>query len=148
MKLDELLRKTAGVDPGCSFDFESRKVHDQVEEVAKKLAAKYGIAKNCGRNRVTFEGKHVVIKLPRNDKGLDDNMIEANRYSRSEEKDKLARARLLDIGGVPVIVMIKVNTMNTLDAVGQKPKWADFFDCGQVGLTKQCKWRAYDYGAL
>lgn len=147
MKLTELLRKSEGVDPGCSFDFPSKKVHDQVEAVAKKLAAKYGVAKNCGRNRVAFEGKKVVIKLPRNMAGILDNEREARRYQKAPEKDKLARARLAVVSDIPLIVMIKLDTLRSLEKAATLPKWADFFDCGQVGLDPKGCYRAYDYGS-
>lgn len=149
MKLTEvvgLIRKTQGVEPGCDFDFASAKLHKKVEQIAVKLAAKYGPAKLCGRNRVTYESKHVVIKLPKNEYGIADNQHEASHYQKSPEKERLARARLLEIDGIPVIVMIKVDTLRSLEGAKQKPDWAGFFDCGQVGLTAACKWRAYDYG--
>jgi len=148
MKLNEIIRRSLGVDPGCSFDFRSKKVHDQVQAVAQKLEAKYGTAELCGRNRVVFMGKNVVIKLPRNDTGIDDNISEARHYKLSPEKDRLARSRLLDVDGIPVIIMIKVDIMKTLADQDKKPDWATFFDCAQVGLTKNCKWRAYDYGGF
>lgn len=54
----------------------------------------------------------------------------------------MAKCKLIYIGGIPVIIMEKID-----DNEDHKlPKWAWKYDGGQVGLDKKGNFKAYDYG--
>lgn len=102
----------------------------------------------CGRLRAVFllPGGRNVLKIPLNESGISANYSEAYRYKYRSKNGlrwneintfKLARCRLL--GCLLVMEYVKPGPID------ERPKWADFVDCQQVGLNRQNEWVAYDY---
>lgn len=98
---------------------------------------------DSGAYRHTYQRGKVVIKIPRNYGGIDDNAIEARawRYYRSNPTErgiKLAPCRLLSNG---CLMMVAVNTNVSNNDL---PVWSDYLDGSQVGYHHK-EVVAYDY---
>ncbi len=99
-----------------------------------------------GRNRVAYDNGDDVLKVPLNVQGCYDNESEYKQYTSGDSH--LAKCTIEKIyvsnskWKVPVLHMEKVDTNLTL---AEKPDWADFIDCYQVGRTKDGHIVAYDY---
>lgn len=121
--------------------------HDSYDALMNALREKYGEPIGEGRHRITFESKHVVIKMPKNMGGVFAGPTEYHRYKRKDpsERDRLARCRMVTMFDVPVIIMEKLRT--DID-YRTKPPWAFEYDCGQIGLDKHGHYKAYDYTTI
>ncbi len=98
-----------------------------------------------GRNRAVYDRGRYVLKVPRNEDGESDNYWEADMsrsFGRRPDINGIcyARCRLLKNGW---LVMEKVQP---LPSGVQAPKWADYVDCQQVGLARDGRIVAFDYG--
>ena len=94
-----------------------------------------------GRNRAVYAHGRFVVKVPLNDHGYGDNDLEAHysrRYGRRPDPDGIVYARC------GWLVMERVNTRWVPRE--ERPDWADWIDCGQVGRTKDGRFVAYDFG--
>lgn len=98
-----------------------------------------------GRNRAVYDRGRYVLKVPRNEEGEVDNSWEAD-YSRSFKNRPdingihYARCRLLANGW---LLMEKVGP---LPKGSKAPQWADYVDCQQVGVARDGRIVAFDYG--
>lgn len=101
---------------------------------------------NWGRHRNTYDDGKFVVKVPRNESGRHDNYREADLFKFYREQghpdgQRLARCRVLKNG---YLVMEKLETRIGCDW-DKLPKWANYIDCGQVGLDRKGVYKAYDY---
>jgi hypothetical protein len=104
-----------------------------------------GTLLGSGYSRACYADGRWVIKVPLNDYGLADNSREARlsrRWGRGPDQNGVlyARCRLLKNGW---LVMERVDTSVPDEA---QPRWADYVDCQQVGLTRAGRIVAYDFG--
>lgn len=104
-----------------------------------------------GRNRRVFRHGNYVIKLPLNNKGVDDNYHEASvwrKYGHSRGYINYARCRLL--GGILVMQYVgylgKLSDKDGYIHLHNIPEWAYAVDCWQVGYNRFGNIVAYDYG--
>lgn len=141
MKLFEIMQSPSGYGSNHFKNLEFEKLAILVKE---KLTKKYGRANATGRNRLVFYSKNFVIKVPKNEDGLNDNTTEARSYqlSKKYKNPELAPARLIHLYDLPVIVMSKLNTDVPIKDL---PDWASFYDTFQVGLDRKGRFKAYDY---
>lgn len=100
-----------------------------------------------GRHRDVYllpSGRN-VIKIPSNTDGVGSNYREAQiRYNFDPwtgTERSYARCRL--IPGTNYLVMELIDTDYDPDCL---PDWASCIDCGQVGLDRKGRFKAYDYG--
>lgn len=111
--------------------------------VHQMLQQKYGEPVGEGRNRLVFRSKTAVIKAPKNDEGLNDNISEFHQFSKyGKENPELARVRLIHINNIPLLFMELVDTSIP---PRELPSWAGFYDTFQVGKSRKGQWKAYDY---
>lgn len=116
---------------------------DQYDQLKEFLQAKYGEPIGSGRHRLTFASKRVVIKMPWNTEAIAANNSEYRIYKIDLScRERLARCRKIELFGVPVIVMEKLNI--NIDW-REKPSWSMNYDCGQVGKDRKGNLKAYDY---
>lgn len=99
-----------------------------------------------GRNREAFltkRGKY-IIKVPLNEAGWSDNLIEVTDYERNRflGREYMARCRMVVLSGVPCLIMERVDPVTSLKGL---PEWTDFVDCRQVGYNRKGKLVAYDW---
>lgn len=121
--------------------------HDSYDVLMTRLREKYGEPIGEGRHRITFESERVVIKMPKNIGACWASQTEYNRYKRKDpsESSYLAHCRLLWMYGVPVIIMVKLDTK--LD-YRTKPQWSWEYDAGQIGRDRKGNLKAYDYTTI
>lgn len=124
-------------------DFATQEIGLLVMAAHDRLAAKFGPARLAGRNRLVFESKYAVFKLPRNDMGMADNAIEASRYRRGAFPYPMAACRLLQMDGGIVLMMQKVDTLAVRNSAA--PTWVSYVDCAQAGTDRRGQFLAYDY---
>lgn len=120
-----------------------------VPAIYKKLKTKYGNPIGAGRNRVTFKRGNIVIKVPKNELGIHDNMSEARTYKKwkgHEKEDFYARSKIIRISDIPILLMIHVDISTKGLSKEERPWFADFVDSMQIGTTRKGEWKAYDYG--
>lgn len=108
-----------------------------------------------GRNRITFVMGKYVVKLPWSIGGFGDNDWEGSvdtdpAYYNDPWTIQYARTRLTYTNGVPIVFMEYVPHLS-YTAVremhnGKEPDWVASVDCGQVGLNRNGRLVAYDYG--
>ena len=101
-------------------------------------------AAHSGSFRRVYERKNVVIKVPRNQDGVEDNMSEALGWHKYRSNPTqygiyLAPCRLLPN---KCLMMVKVDIYMRGD---DKPDWSKDIDSGQVGLYRG-RVVAYDFG--
>jgi hypothetical protein len=94
-----------------------------------------------GSFREVYRRKNVVVKIPHNDSGFDDNIVEAFAYLRYRKGADsnlfvFAPCRLLPNG---CLLMVYVEPL----FYPNKPLWANYIDGGQVG-TYNGRIVAYD----
>lgn len=107
-----------------------------------------------GRNRIAFMFNTYVVKLPWSDDGFGDNDWEGSVSNDPTSPDnewniQYARTRLHYEGEIPVLFMERVQPLTTkgiVDRFGAEPEWVMSVDCGQVGINRQGRLVAYDYG--
>jgi hypothetical protein len=150
------------------FDFKNRpKGYHELEvanEIIESLKSTGFVEVGRGRHRCALKSPTGlnVIKIPLSDAGLLDNEREARYWKEkirplhkkdqvrlsarlgktvdknAENEIQLARCRMMGV----FLVMEFVNN----DMPGVKvPDWADYIDCGQVGMNRKKKIVAYDY---
>jgi len=95
-----------------------------------------------GRRRRVYlsPSGRTVVKVPKCGFGVSDNLIERDRYRHNPE-GRYAPCRFWP--GTNMLVMEYVEPIQRLC---DKPEWADYIDCGQVGTSRSGKVLAYDYG--
>lgn len=125
------------------FDADSYAVAKQVVEKLRDAGYKHV---GEGRNRSAFlspSGKNVV-KVPLSTEGFEDNEREARYWKKQDaqfettDKIELARCRLFGV----FLVMEFVDDNVTID---EKPGWANYIDCEQIGKNRKGRIVAYDY---
>ena len=120
----------------------SKETWKTVYNLYKILKQKYGEPVACGGTRLVFSSGRFVFKLPINDFGFSANNWEATRYKERHNHFPLAKCRIIVVKNIPIIVMEFVKPVDEMD----KPEWADFVDCQQVGRNRAGDIVAYDYG--
>lgn len=126
-------------------DFESPECENDIRKLIQDYQSKYKII-GCGRNRLVFADRDWVLKVPCNTAGMFDNEHEYQVYKRSQQLEHIsgeiryARCRMC---GPYVLVMEQLDTSIDRESF---PSWASWVDCGQVGLDRQGRFAAYDYG--
>jgi hypothetical protein len=98
-----------------------------------------------GRNRAVYSHGRYVVKVPLNEAGYHDNYREANISSKMKRRPNqdgivFARCRLLPNGW---LVMERVDTRYLRR--DERPDWADWIDCAQVGIARDGVIVAYDF---
>ena len=141
------LKMTSNVAPhegstGPQFRFAGEVIASLVQQAHEVLQDRYGPARLAGRNRLVFESRGVVIKLPLNDYGMHDNEREARKYRERRYFHPMAPCRLAKLFDIPLVVMQKVDTKVPYQDL---PEWAAQVDCGQVGRDRRGALVAYDY---
>jgi hypothetical protein len=135
-----------GVISGLSID------EDDFWDIVRNKCIKFFIGRGFrtmrrGRNRLVFlDGNHnVVIKVPSNTHGIDDNYYEYKNQNDSKRIGDRAKNRILVMPktGIPILVMEKLN-LSVSDQ--ERPDWASYYDCSQVGRDRRGRFKAYDYG--
>jgi hypothetical protein len=105
-----------------------------------------------GRNRRVFKHNNFVVKIPRNEDGYSDNMMEYYRYSKNKNLRKnksgiqFARCRLMQQNCW--LVMEYVIPLSYKESLERNIEWVGYIDCGQVGLAKDGHVVAYDYSSI
>lgn len=101
-----------------------------------------------GRNRTTYNMGRYVVKVPNNDNGCADNSWEGwITSSQRPGMPQYARTRLAMYGDVPVLFMEYVLHWSKAGIRAKDlPRWTAAIDCHQVGLNKNKRLVAYDYG--
>lgn len=117
--------------------------HKRIETI-RNLQLKYG-KPAYGRNRATFFSKKVVIKVPINPSGDNDNVWEARSY---KTESYYTRTRLVEINGLYCAMAEKIDRINPYSDEHRKsmPEWVNWIDCGQVGYDRKGRLKAYDFG--
>lgn len=118
--------------------------YDGFDQVMARLRAKYGAPIGEGRHRITFKSKHVVVKMPKHMIAIHASQTEFDRFKRNDpsESGRLARCRMIQMHGVPLIVMERLET--NID-YRTKPTWSWDYDAGQIGFDRKGNMKAYDY---
>jgi hypothetical protein len=128
-------------------------VNPEYEKILKDHAMeiiKYFLNKNypysTGNYRMTFIGDKYVFKVPKNDKGIWDNMREAKYYQHDRKNDfaPIAPCRIFYFNkeiGLPILVMEKVKPHTSGD---EYPRWSGQIDSRQIGTTRKGNVVAYD----
>lgn len=116
-------------------------IHDTVEEKCEQIG--------WGRNRRGYLGKRKrwVIKIPKNDLGFLDNWHEDATYRdspRGESCNGIVYARCRNFPKLGILVMEYVNEYALRGA--DRPYWSGLIDCGQIGLARDGRAKAFDYG--
>lgn len=99
-----------------------------------------------GGTRAVFQINEThVVKLPTNEKGLDGNLREAAIYARKGRNGDIpyAACEVFHVNDIP---LLKMELVNPRLPKGSRPPWADFVDCGQVGVALDGQIVAYDFG--
>lgn len=108
-----------------------------------------------GRNRNTFIlSDRIVVKLPRNFDGFTDNDWEGSISNSIEsfnhpEHIQYPKTKLVFVTEVPIVFMQRITPLQSTEITqmfGSEPDWTFSVDCGQVGITRQGRLVAYDYG--
>lgn len=112
------------------------------ERFGEKLIKKGFKRLDCGSYRMVFHRNGIVIKVPHNQDGILDNIVEADAWRTVKNKPTrhgyyLAPCRLLKN---KCLMMVYVD----VDSEGELPSWAFMIDASQVGLYKN-RYVAYDY---
>lgn len=97
---------------------------------------------DCGSYRMVWQRKGIVIKIPLNESGILDNMVESAVWHLYKSKPTpqgyyLAPSRLLKNN---CLMMVSVD----VDSDDDLPAWAYTIDACQVGIYKN-RFVAYDY---
>jgi hypothetical protein len=98
-----------------------------------------------GRHRAVYDAGRNVLKVPRHEKGYYDNLWEHDKsrsYGLRPDVNGIfyARCRALPSG---ILVMEKVIDPPSRMSL---PDWVGYVDCQQVGLTRDGRIVAYDFG--
>lgn len=96
-----------------------------------------------GRFRRVVERNHIVVKIPKDLTGLEDNQFESNNWNNPTWIGECTRVKLLTLPktGIPLLMAERVS-QTTKGA----PEWATYYDGGQVGQNKNGVWKAFDFG--
>jgi hypothetical protein len=97
-----------------------------------------------GMKRATFTvGSRWVVKVPLSWEGVSENCYEAQH---TDPGVPLAACRLhVSIpSGLPLLWMERVDPVTWSRNDPRYPAWADWVDCGQIGLTTDGRLVAYD----
>ncbi len=95
-----------------------------------------------GRNRIVYRRRNIVIKFPLNDYGIYDNNYEYRFYKKHKKSGFIPYANC-KIWKNNVLIMEYIKHVGWKDG---QPDWCNFVDCGQVGMDKNNKLVAYDFG--
>jgi hypothetical protein len=124
-----------------------KELEEAVERViswAKKELLYVGV----GRTRIVFltPSQKSVIKIPLSWDGMADNDWEYRTFTKNRKSGECVYApcRPSSLLGFPVLLMRKLDL--DIPPVDQLPDWAGCIDCFQVGLDKEGRLLAYDYG--
>lgn len=107
-----------------------------------------GTLKGVGQYRAVYKlNERFVIKVPINELGYHCNLREYLQYQYSKRwpdkfKNDIQYARCRMIRSSGFLVMEYVDTTYLFE----RPWWADFVDCAQVGKNRAGKIVAYDFG--
>lgn len=133
-------------------------IDDDSDDILLNLHIRYmkrAVAAFGGRNRNVFllPGGYVV-KIPKNFHGIGDNDWEGSVSNTKESIDdpyyvQYPKTRLVYKGDVAIVFMEFITPMSSKDIIsrfGEEPDWVDSVDGGQVGVNKNGRLVAYDYG--
>ena len=146
--------KLNDIQKGTSYN--SEEYFDKVLDIiVPKLESKGYEFLGQGRNRVAYisSSRKVVIKIPLNSSGEFDNLHEY-RYIRHIEKDPVYKSyygknKLFQFKkpGISLLIMEYLSPIKYKDISDSEiKKWVSCIDCCQVGINKNGKIKAYDYG--
>lgn len=121
---------------------------DQIDKAIAYFQARPHLFKclGDGRHRIAFlhKNKNFVIKVAHCIDGMQANWEECKKFkNRKHSSIPFARCRSAHPYAI-VIVMEKVEHCPWTE----KPDWANYVDCGQVGYTKKNEIVAYDYSNI
>lgn len=86
-----------------------------------------------------------LVKIPRNDDGVQDNYNESDNYNcLVDRRGRLAKCRM--VPGTHLLMMEFVRVVYYNQIPSPIPMWVDTIDCQQVGYTRDGRLVAYDYG--
>ncbi len=133
-------------------------IDEDVDGILLQLHQRYmprAVASFGGRNRNVFVmAGGYVVKLPKNFHGIADNDWEGSVSNTKESIDdpneiQYPKTRLAYKDGVAIVFMEFIEAL-TSDAIverfGHEPDWVFSVDGGQVGVNKNGRLVAYDYG--
>lgn len=133
-------------------------IDEDVDGALLRLHQRYmkrAVAAFGGRNRNVFSmpGGYVV-KLPRNLDGIIDNDWEGSVSNTPEslndpDYEQYPKTRMVYQGDVPVVFMEFILALTSEEIVarfGSEPDWVWSIDGGQVGVNKNGRLVAFDYG--
>lgn len=131
----------------------------KVRNLREKLTKKYGRVFGRGRHRTVFASDKYVVKIPHHEEGQKANEEEHQRYVTASAEDKLrmAKCKLKEIGGLKVVIMERVQraydlcdyTPREADLPDECPEWIDEdVDCRQVGYDRKGNLVAFDYAGF
>ncbi len=130
------------------FDYTQRinVYHENIYDEIDSLLSKRFTICGEGRNRRVYTSKFVVFKIPLNDKGILDNIAEAESYKNKSLPYPQARCRIITILGLSVLLMerLEIPFLSLYDK--SLPAWIDLLEDGrQAGYTRNGKLVVYDY---
>lgn len=135
-----------------SSDQSRYSVMPELLDFAIKLTEKYGTPIGSGLTRVVWNtGKGHVIKVPRDDKGCNDNTWEAStsivQNKKSDEGYTHCRFFLVNDYCVAIAEFVQEASYDDIkEAFNFIPEWIYYIDCAQVGFDKKGFLKAFDYG--
>lgn len=116
---------------------------EEYGDVALMMSGKFWKPR-MGRTRMVFvdDENNCVYKVPMNSEGMLASSKE-NKVASDPEKYvvRVAQCEYVNIEGIFVLKMEKVNVDIDPD---DKPDWADYVDCGQIGRTVDGRVVAFD----
>lgn len=96
----------------------------------------------CGRNRAVFRRGRVVVKVPINAAGVDDNLYEVSLFERyGQTKGYVPYARCRRAG-----LLLVMEYVMHVGWHSNQPSWCPSVDCGQLGKNRKGRLVAYDFG--
>jgi len=100
-----------------------------------------------GADRLVFElGLDCVLKIPKHGRAVRVNIDEYLRFLDDVHGD-LAQAQLVEIDGVPALVMERVSIVRRSKNLSKRHRKRSRAHQGQLGITATGKVVAFDYGA-
>lgn len=119
------------------------------DSIQKEYDEKYSVL-GTGRNRKVYDmGNGLVVKVPLNAPGMEDNLAESEIYKSTRDDPegyliRYAECNHFNYKDIPLVIMEKVEPIKGYHP--ELPDWTDYVDCAQVGYNKEGKLVAYDYG--
>jgi len=137
IKMGRLLKLDQSIDqPVQSTQDFDQWIIDRCQQIKKQFEEWKWVYIGEGNNRIALKYRNIVVKIPKNPNGIDDNYSKpCMKYAPKSKIIELPKT------GIPLLFMEYLNP----NVKEKLPQWTLSYDCQQVGYDRKGNLKLYDW---